>query len=166
MDRIEIEKISLNIGTGEPGDRLEKAMKLLKSITGAKPVQTITNKRIPTWKVRPGLAIGCKVTIRGQKAKELLIRLLQSKRNKLDKKNFDLQGNFSFGIIDYLEIPGMQYDADVGIIGLEAMVTLKRPGYRIKRRPKERKKIPAKKKITKENAMDYVQKEFNVELGE
>ena len=53
-------------------------------MSGAKPVPTKTNKRIPTWEIRPGLQIGCKVTLRGKKAEELLKRLLEAKDKSLD----------------------------------------------------------------------------------
>src|SRR3989344_1673269 len=102
MREIGIEKVSLNIGTGGPGEKLEKALKLLEKITGSKPVQTKTKLRIPTWGVRPGLVIGCKVTLRGKKAEELLGRLLKGVGNKLNKASFDNEGNVAFGIHEYL----------------------------------------------------------------
>ncbi|MBL7100880.1 MAG: 50S ribosomal protein L5 [Nanoarchaeota archaeon] len=166
MRTIRIDKVTLNIGTGEPGDRLEKARKLLKTISGMNAVPTVTQKRIPTWKIRPGLEIGCKVTIRGEKAKELLKRLLQGVENMLSKDKFDTQGNFSFGIKEYLDVPGLKYDAEVGVIGFDVAVTLKRAGFRIKRRMLKRKKIPKKHKISEEEAMEFMKKEFNIEVGE
>ena len=54
MRKIKIEKITLNIGTGMPGEKLEKALKLLQKISQSKPVSRKTKKRIPTWGVRPG----------------------------------------------------------------------------------------------------------------
>ena len=72
MRDIRIEKVTLNCGVGEAGDKLDNAMKLLEQITGKKPVKTTTMKRIPTWGVRPKLTIACKVTIRHQEAVELL----------------------------------------------------------------------------------------------
>ncbi|MEM4245406.1 MAG: 50S ribosomal protein L5 [Candidatus Nanoarchaeia archaeon] len=164
MREIKIEKITLNIGTGEPGEKLEKALKLLKNISGEKPVKTVTRKRIPTWKIRPGLQIGCKVTLRGEKAQKMLKRLLQAKGNKLKKENFDDKGNFAFGIKEYLDIPEAKYDADIGIIGLEVAVTLQRPGYRIKRRMIKPKKIPKKHAITKQEAIEFIQKKYGIEV--
>lgn len=166
MRTISVEKVTLNIGTGEPGAKLEKAKKLLKMITGMSPVSTTTNKRIPTWKIRPGLEIGCKVTTRGQKAKELLKRLLQGAGNKLYEQKFDKQGNFSFGIKEYLDVPGTKYDAEIGVIGFNVAVTLQRPGFRIKKRKLKRRDIHKKHMITKEDAIEFMKKEFNITLEE
>ena len=79
---IRIEKVTLNIGAGGSAELVNKGLKLLQAITGIKPVKTVTTKRIPTWGVRPGLAIGCKVTVRGKKAEELLKRLLKAKESR------------------------------------------------------------------------------------
>jgi len=166
MREIGIEKVTLNMGTGTEKANMEKAMKLLKKITNAKPIQTKTMKRIPTWGIRPGLPIGCKVTLRGKKAEELLRRLLQAVNNQLNESKFDKGGNFSFGITEYLDIPGVEYDADIGIIGLEVAVTLKRPGFRIKRRKRQKKKIPTKHKITKEESMEFIKNKFGIKFGE
>jgi len=166
MRTIKVEKVTLNIGTGEPGDKLEKARKLLNAISGMKAVPTVTQKRIPTWKVRPGLAIGCKVTIRGEKAKELLKRLLQGMDNVLDESKFDNQGNVSFGIKEYLDVPGLKYDADVGVIGFDVAVTLQRSGFRIRRRILKKRRIPKKHKISREEAIEFMKKEFNIKVGE
>lgn len=163
MQEIKIEKVTLNIGIGEAGDRLDKAVSLLKEISGAKPVKTKTMKRIPTWNIRPKLDIGTKVTLRGKKAEELLIRLFKSIRNKILIKKFDKNGNFSFGIKEYLNIPGAEYRPEIGIIGLEVAVTLERPGFRIKRRMIKKSKVGSNHKITKEQSMVFISKKFNVE---
>ncbi len=166
MRDIGIEKVTLNIGTGEPGAKLEKARKLLKMITDMNVVLTVTQKRIPTWKIRPGLEIGCKVTVRGKKAKELLKRLLQGAGNKIEEYKFDKQGNVSFGVKEYLDVPGLKYDAEIGVIGFNVAVTLKRPGFRIKRRRLKRKEVPKRHMISKENAIEFMKKEFNITVGE
>lgn len=164
MKQIKIEKVTLNIGTGEPGDKLEKAMKLLNTITGAKPVQTKSKKRIPTWGVRPGLAIGCKVTLRGNKANEVLKKLLIANENKLSYSKFDDKGNLAFGIKEYIDIADVKYDPEIGIIGLEAAVTLARPGFRIKRRTIKKSHIPTRHQVSKEDAINFMQKEFGVKV--
>jgi len=166
MREIKVEKVTLNIGTGEPGAKLDKAKKLLKIISGMSPISTVTKKRIPTWKIRPGLEIGCKVTVRGEKARKLLKKLLQGVDNRLDEKKFDKQGNFSFGINEYLDVPGLEYDAEVGVIGFNIAVTLSRAGFRNKNRRLKKTSIPKKHKISKEEAIGFMKKEFNVEVGE
>ena len=162
---IKISKVTLNIGTGEPGEKLDKAVRLLQMISGAKPVQTVTQKRIPTWKIRPGLAIGCKVTLRRQPADALLRRLLKAVNNTLKPTSFDDAGNVSFGIPEYLEIPGAEYDAQIGIIGLEVAVTLQRPGFRIKRRALKRRKVPRRHQISQEDAITFMQAQYGLTVG-
>ena len=162
MKEIRIGKITLNIGTGGPGEKLEKGIKLLNLITGMKAVPTTTNERIPTWDIRPGLQIGCKVTIRGKKAEELLGRLIKANQDNINALKFDNYGNFSFGVHEYIDIPGVAYDAAIGIIGLNVAVTLERPGFRIKKRAIERRKLPLRHKITKEEAINFINKKFSL----
>jgi len=64
MRKPRIEKVTLNIGVGESGERLDKAYILLERITGQKPVKTKAKVRIPQWDIRPGKPIGVKVTLR------------------------------------------------------------------------------------------------------
>ena len=166
MKEIKVEKLTVNIGTGGPGDKLDKALKLLKNITKEKPVTTTTKKRIPTWDIRPALQIGCKVTLRGKKAEALLKRLIEAKGNKLKESYFDNQGNFSFGIAEYLDVPGAEYDPSIGIIGFETAVSLTRPGFRIKERKIMKRKISKKHKITKEEAKEFMKNKYSVRIGE
>ena len=70
MKAIKIEKVTLNVGAGKEQSKLEKGIVLLKNITGINPVKTFTNKRIPTWGLRPGLPIGCKLTLRKKMLKK------------------------------------------------------------------------------------------------
>ncbi len=163
---IRIEKLTLNIGTGKEQDKLEKAVKLLKNITGLNPIKTTAKKRIPDWGLRIGLPIGCKLTIRKAMAKELIARLLQAKENKLKPAQFDDKGNVAFGIHEYIDIPGANYDPAIGIMGLQACVTLEKIGYRIKRRKIQQKKLPPRAVIKKDEAIKFMQNEFNVDIEE
>jgi large subunit ribosomal protein L5 len=156
MQKIKIGKLTLNIGAGKNEDLLKKGLTLLQKLSPLSPVKTITNKRIPGWGLRPGLAIGCKVTIRDG-ALELLKRLLVAKDNQLQGSCFDNNGNFSFGIAEYIDIEGLEYDPDLKIIGLEVAVTLERPGYRIKKRKIFPKKIGKNHTINKEEAIIFVE---------
>jgi len=165
MKEIRIEKVTLNIGAGKDQVLLKKGLKLLKTITDTNPVETITNKRIPDWGIRPGLPIGCKVTLRKEKAVNILKSLLKSKENILNERQFDEGGNVSFGIPEYINIPGVKYDPDIGIIGLEVCITLERPGYRIKKRRVYKGKIHKNHKVTKEDAIKFFEKEFNVKVS-
>lgn len=166
MKEIRIEKVTLNVGVGKPGPELEKALKLLQQITGAKPVETKTTKRIPTWGVRPGLSLGAKVTLRGKEAEELLKRLLTAVDHKMHGYKIGKDGNFAFGVKEYIDIPGMKYDMTIGMMGLEAAVTLKRAGFSIRRRKVMPKKLPDRHRIHKEETKSYLKEKFNVVFDE
>ena len=166
MRQISIEKVTLNIGAGKDQTKLDKGMKLINNITGYSPVKTFTKKRIQEWGLRPGLPIGCKLTLRKENALELLKRLLEAKDNMLQESNLDNEGNISFGIGEYIDIPGVRYNPDIGIMGLQVCITLKRKGFRIKRRILKRREIPRKNRIKREEAIDFMKKNFNLKVGE
>lgn len=154
--QIRISKITLNIGAGKDEAQLKRGLKLFEKISPQTPVTTVAKKRIPAWGLRPGLAIGCKVTLRKDTG-QLLHRLLAAKENTLRVSNFDQQGNFSFGIPEYIDIEGLAYDPDLKIMGLEVAVTLSRPGYRISQRKVRPRPIGKKHRILTEEAIAYVQ---------
>jgi len=162
MKGIRIEKITLNIGSGKNEEMLKKGLKLLQKITSTKPVETKTKKRIPGWGLRPGLAIGCKVTVR-KDCDQLLKRLVAAKDNVLEQRNFDNQGNFSFGIPEYIDIAGLEYDPDLRIMGLEAAITLERPGFRVRKRTLKTAPVGKTHQISKEEAISFV-KQLGVEV--
>ena len=164
MKEITIEKVTINLGTRKPGPELEKGKLLLQKISGLKPAETRTQKRIPTWGLRPNLVIGCKVTLRGNRAKEILSTLLQAKDNKISMRSFDTYGNFSFGIKEYIEVPTLNYIPEVGIMGFEIAVSLQRKGFRIKRRGLQKRKIPMRHRISKTEAIDFTKKSFKVTI--
>ncbi|MEM4460685.1 MAG: 50S ribosomal protein L5, partial [Nanopusillaceae archaeon] len=84
MKRIVIDKLTINIGIGKPGEPLEKAEKLLKKMfPNRKPVRTKAKKRIESWGIRPGLEIGVKLTLRKKEAEETLKWLLKAVNNTL-----------------------------------------------------------------------------------
>ena len=140
MNHVRIEKVTLNNGAGKDQTRLEKGVTLIGKITGRAPIKTRAKKRIPGWGLRPGLPIGCKLTLRKQSAQELLKNLLEAKDNVLKPTQFDNFGNVSFGIGEYIDIPGVEYDPALGIIGLQVCVTLEKPGTRITKRKIKKKK--------------------------
>lgn len=163
MKRIEIEKMTLNVGAGKDPKKLEKGVLLLKHLTGIDPVKTITQKRIPTWGLRPGLPIGCKITIRDKDViKNLLQRFLKAKNNSLQETQFDENGNLAFGIHEYIDIPSVQYTPDVGIMGFQITITLKRPGFRVKVRKVQKRKVKKSHRISRQEAMEFMKNSFNV----
>jgi large subunit ribosomal protein L5 len=90
-EMIRIEKVTVNIGVGVAGEKLEKAKALIEKMTGQKAVECVSNKRIPTWGVRKGLAIGTKTTLRGKKAADFLERCLTSVERKIKSSSFDTE---------------------------------------------------------------------------
>ena len=166
MKQVSMEKVTLNIGAGKDQAKLEKGIKLINSITGRNPVKTFTKKRIQEWGLRPGLPIGCKLTLRKKVALELLKRLFEAKDNTLQVSNLDNEGNISFGINEYIDIPGVKYDPDIGIMGLQVCITLKRSGFRVKSRALKRHAIPRKHRVKREDAIDFMKNMFNLKVGE
>jgi large subunit ribosomal protein L5 len=167
MQNIKIEKLTLNIGAGKDANMLKKAVKLLKHITGLDPVHTITQKRLAAWGLRPGLAIGAKITIRNkEQIMNLGKRLFMARDSKVKEEWFDNHGNVSFGIHEYVDIPEVKYDTELGILGLQVSMTLSRPGYRVKRRKIEKTKIGKRQLIQKEEAMKYILDTFGLKMEE
>ena len=164
--QIQIEKVTLNFGAGKDQKLLEKGVELIKYITGTNPVKTKATKRIPGWGLRPGLPIGCKITIRSKDKVDYVKRFLKAKADILKRNNFDKHGNIAFGVHEYIDIEGVEYNPDLGLIGLQICVTLKRNGYRIKKRKSLKRSIPKNHQITQDEAIEFVKKEFNVKVEE
>ncbi len=162
MRDIEIEKIVLNVGCGTKLNP-EVAKNVLERLSGSKAIIIQSRKR-STFNVPKNKPIGCKVTIRKGKD-EFLIRLLEAKDKRLQAGNFDMYGNFAFGIKEYIDVPGMEYDPKIGIIGMDACVTVQRKGYSIKRKMISR-KIGKSHLITKNDAIEFVKNKFGVNVEE
>ena len=160
---IQLEKVTLNIGSGPTPENVEKAVKLLNKITGKKVIKSATQKRVAAWGLRPGLIIGARVTLRGPSAAALLKRLLKAVDNKLSRSCF-VRNGFSFGIKEYFDIPDVEYDPAIGIIGLGVHITLQRPGVRIKRRKIRNKSIPSVVQICGDDAATFAEKNFGVKV--
>ncbi len=163
MRRIRIEKVTINMGCGSDRDKLERAQKLLEKLTGRKVVITKTHKRT-TFGMARNRPIGVKVTLRGKEAEEFLKKVFTAVENKIKASQFDEFGNFSIGIKEYIDLPGVKYDPEIGILGMDVCVTLERPGYRVKRRKYKKSKVGKNHIITKEEAIEWVKKTFGVDV--
>nr|AOZ56021.1 ribosomal protein L5 [uncultured korarchaeote] len=159
-----LSKVVLNICVGRSGDPLERAKKVLEQLSGQKPSVRTAKKTIKGFGIRKGEPIACCVTIRGQRAEEMLKRLFQAVGNKIKESSIDNRGNFAFGIKEHLMIPGVEYDPKIGIFGMDVCVSLERPGYRIARRKIARRRIPQKAVITREEAIYFLKKNFGIEV--
>ena len=156
MRKIKIEKIVLNIGG--TGENLEKGFKLLEMITGRKPAKMMSNKRIPSLGVRPKLEVGAVVTLR-KDLDTFLKKMLVTIDNVLKKKQVS-ENNFSFGIKEYLEIPGIEYQREIGIMGFDVTIVFKRTGRRVKLKKMKKGKIPKRQKISKEEIIKFMEENF------
>ncbi len=162
MRDIKIEKITLNIGCGTKTP-IDTATTILKNVSGGKVVITKTKKR-STFNVPKNKEIGCKITLR-KNTTPFLKRLLEAKENKLRMSNFDRTGNFSFGIREYIDVPGTEYDPKLGVLGFDVCVTLERPGYRVKRK-RLGGKLGKGHLIKKEDAVEFAKEKFGIIVEE
>ena len=124
-------KIVLNMGVGAAvtdKKKLNNAMEELALIAGQKPVMTSARKSIATFKVREGMPIGCKVTLRSDKMYEFLERLVNIALPRIRDfhgitgKNFDGKGNFAFGIKEQIVFPEINYEKIEDVRGMDIVI--------------------------------------------
>lgn len=163
MKKIDIEKIVINIGVGKSGDPFERAKMALEELTGQKPSPRGAKKSVRDFGIHKGEPIGAMVTLRKQNAIDFLKRIFLAKSNSFKRSSIDNNGNLSIGIKEHIDIPGIKYNPDIGIFGMDVCISLKRPGYRIskKRNPD---KIGKNHKITREESVNFFQKNFGVDV--
>jgi large subunit ribosomal protein L5 len=164
MLKPKIEKVVVNFSVGKSGEPLEKAVRVLKELTGQTPCRRKAKESIRDFAIRKGESIACIVTIRKQNAIEFLNKVLPVIDKKISRKSFDKQGNFSFGIKEHIEIHGVKYDPDVGIFGMDVCVSMCRPGYRIKNRRREKAKIGSSHILTPEDSIVFAKDTLGVEI--
>lgn len=126
-----IEKIVLNMGVGEAvNDRkkVDSAAKDLALIAGQKPITTKSRKAIAVYKLREGMVIGAKVTLRGDRMYEFIDRLITIALPRvkdfrgLNPKSFDGRGNFAMGLKEHIVFPEIDYDQVADVIGMDVIV--------------------------------------------
>ena len=165
MRQPKITRVVLNAGAVDKD--LEKAKKLLEIISERKAQVTKSGSRmrIPAFGVKPKMELGSSVTLRNKDAIEILRKLLGAIDNKLKVSSID-KNNFSFGIPEYINIPGIKYLREIGIRGFNVTVVFERPGVRVKKRKIKTGKIPAKQHVTAEEIIDYMKDTFKTEIIE
>ena len=128
MEIPKLDKIVINMGVGEAKENakaLESAVKDLEIITGQKPVITKAKKSIANFKIREGMPIGCKVTLRGEKMYEFADRLINLALPRVrdfrgvNPNGFDGRGNYSMGIREQLIFPEIEYDKVDKVRGMD-----------------------------------------------
>jgi large subunit ribosomal protein L5 len=131
MEAPKLEKVIINMGLGEARDNpkvLESAVKELEIITGQKPVVTKAKKSIANFKLREGMKVGAKVTLRGQRMYEFLDKLMNIALPRVrdfrgvSDTSFDGRGNYALGIKEQLIFPEIEYDMVDSIRGLDIVI--------------------------------------------
>jgi large subunit ribosomal protein L5 len=155
------------LSAGAVDKDLEKAKKLLEIISEKKAQITKSGPRmrIPAFGVKPKMELGTSVTLRKSEAIEILRKLLGAIDNKLKVSQID-KNNFSFGIPEYINIPGVKYLREIGIRGFNVTVVFERPGLRVKKRKIKTARVPSKQHVTQEEIIDYMRQTFKTEIVE
>ena len=132
MEVPRITKITLNMGVGEAvADKkiMENARADMEKISGQRPVTTIARKSVAGFKIRDGMPIGCKVTLRRERMYEFLDRLVNIAIPRirdfrgLNPRSFDKQGNYSMGVQDQIIFPEINYDEIDALRGMDIIIT-------------------------------------------
>jgi large subunit ribosomal protein L5 len=132
MEVPRITKITLNMGVGEAvADKkvLENARGDMQKISGQRPVTRLSRKSVAGFKIRDGMPIGCKVTLRRERMYEFLDRLVNIAIPRirdfrgLNPKSFDRQGNYSLGVTEQIIFPEINYDEIDAIRGMDITIT-------------------------------------------
>jgi len=164
MRQPRVEKVVVHMGVGEGGRELANAEEILAEVAGQQPVRTVAKNTVGEFGVREGDPIGAKVTLRGEEANEFLETTLEFV--ELSASQFDQVGNFSFGVEEHTDFPSQEYDPNIGIYGLDVTVNLVRPGYRVRKRDKVSRSIPKAHRLNAEDAIAFLEAEYDVEVNE
>ena len=112
------------------------------------------------------MPIGTRVTLRGEGAESFLKSALDIRNNRLPGYSFDARGNVSFGIQDYTDFPGMKYDPEIGVFGMDVSVSLQRPGWRVARRALRARRIPRSHRVSRTEGIEFMKARFKIEVVE
>jgi len=160
-----IAKVVVDMCTGG-GEALNRASTILEDLSGQTPTQSKARQTVRDFGIRRKEPIAVRVTLRHKKAEEFLIKALKAKEDVLLIKNWDLDGNFAFGIAEHIDIPDVKYDPQLGIQGMNITVCVERPGFRVKRRRRRKTKVPYKHRLTPEESMVFIKNKFRIEILE
>merc|ERR1712146_147280 len=130
-------------------------MGVLEQLSGQQPVFSKARYTVRTFGIRRNEKIACHVTMRGEKAEEILERGLKVKEYELRKKNFSATGNFGFGIQEHIDL-GLKYDPSTGIYGMDFYVVMRRTGgMRVAKRRRAQSTVGSGHLVTKQDTMKW-----------
>ncbi|MEM1664884.1 MAG: 50S ribosomal protein L5 [Zestosphaera sp.] len=164
MRKPRLAKVTVNIGVGESGERLKKAAKILEMLTGQRPSERRAKKTIKEFNVRKGEPIAVAVTLRGERAVSFLNKVLDAVGRRVKSSSFDDYGNVSIGIKEHIMLPGVKYDPELGIFGMDVCITLERPGLRVMRRRVKKSRVPYRQRVSRDEAIVFFIKELNTKV--
>lgn len=163
MQEILLDKVTFNIGIGSDEQQLQGAKALLSLITGRKAVATTARKRNPTLKIKEGQAIGAMVTVRKKEAAELLRKAIDAVNFSVKKSSIG-ENSLSFGIMEYIDFPGIKYDPKIGMLGMNVNASFARRGRHVSARKRKRSKVGKKHGTISRGELEAYLKE-NFKLG-
>merc|ERR1712153_159945 len=137
MRKVICDKLIINIAVGESGDRLTKAIRVLQQLSDQTPVENVARYTVRTFGIRRNEKIACHVTVRGDKAMDLIERGLKITDYEISAKHFSASGNFGFGVNEHI---------DLG---------LKRAGFNMPTKKAKRGRMGVSHRVTKEDAMEW-----------
>merc|ERR1712194_798323 len=131
-----------------------------EQLTEQQPLFTKARITIRSFGVRRNEKIACYVTVRGEKAEEIIEKGLKVKEYELRKGNFAKNGSFGFGIPEHIDL-GIKYDPSSGIYGMDFYVHLSRPGGRVAKRRSKRSSVGTKHRLTADQGMKWFTTKFD-----
>jgi len=138
-------------------------MTVLQQLTNQRPCTRKAKRTIRDFGIRKGEPISCVCTLRGDRATNFLNMALE---DNISSSQFDSNGNFSFGVSEHISLPGVRYDPNLGIFGMDVSVVIEKPGYRVKRRQRATSKIGRRQRITVSESMTFIEDTFGIEIKE
>ena len=151
LSEIRVAKVCININPGAVGDQVTRASRVIQQLTGQEAMLARSHRTIPKFGIRRNDKIAAFVTVRGQKALDILDKALQVHDYEISSR--------CFGIKEHIDL-GLKYDRDIGIHGMDIYVVLERPGNRVSRRKHCQSSIGPKQRVTKKEAQDWYVKKF------
>jgi large subunit ribosomal protein L5 len=159
-----LDKVVVNLSVGQAGETLQKAAQVLEEMCRQKPALVGAKKSIKEFNIRKGEKIAAVVTLRGDKAADLIKRAMVEHDFKILRRSFDNAGNVSWGVKEHINIPGLKYNPDVGIFGFEITCKIVRSGQRVRVRKIRSSRMAKKQYVTKAEAILFMQENFKAEV--